>query len=262
MVVSSLPFMNDQKKSKGKFFKNLYIVLVGLSELSQNMEKNRPQVTKLTDSLISIHNGKKNVLNSFEEIIKKEEVSYACVELYFKFVKCFMDQGSVNNEMIERLKRIKIKSERDDIDEIHMPAFLVEADTNIIEQFNSQAVKFMRCSRTDIKFKNFSSFIVPAIKVSTLYELIEKNQDYAEKFPLFFYESKGSEPDLVRCMNITISVKMLKNRKYYVVCAQKRSYNVNSIEVLLNSEQELIATTHSEIVLEDLQNNRIPCEFQ
>ena len=126
-----------------------------------------------------------------------------------------------------------MKSERDDIDEMFEPAFLVEADSGVIERANAQALKFLKKRRVDIKDKIFPSFILPQIKVSDLNKLFSKYHEKLEEFPLFFRTRIGEE-DIFQCRTITLTPKMMNNRRYFIICAQKRSYNNNSVEILIN----------------------------
>ena len=177
-----------------------------------------------------------------------EEVSYSCVELYLKFVTCFMDEATLSKEIIERLKRTKMKSERDDIEEISEPSFLIEADTNNIERANSQALKFLRARRVDIKDKDFSSFIIPNLKVQELNKHIQRNSEKTDEFPVFFKNHIG-DTVVTRCRNITMSSKVVNNRPYFIITAHKRTFSNSCLDLFMNSQMELVASSQDYLLL-------------
>ena len=82
--------------------------------------------------MIGIHD-ETNALNKlFEEMVKLKEINYVCVELYMKFIECFLGHSKMPVEILDRLKRLKVLKDSEAIEENSLPCFVVEGIKNTI----------------------------------------------------------------------------------------------------------------------------------
>lgn len=71
-----------------------------------------------------------------------------------------MDRESVN-----RLMKVQQHMHFEDIAENYIPTLTLYPDTGNIENANSEAQKFLQCTRFELKYRNISDLLFPSITV-------------------------------------------------------------------------------------------------
>lgn len=65
-------------------------------------------------------------------------------EFYMSYVKVFLADSKLGSQIRKECKNIKVIKRYDDLKKIDQPCFYLNAENGKIEQFNKEAMKFLR----------------------------------------------------------------------------------------------------------------------
>ena len=80
-----------------------------------------------------------------------------------------MDRESVN-----RLMKVQQHMHFEDIAENYLPTLTLYPDTGNIENANSEAQKFLQCTRFELKYRNISDLLFPTASVDVLKAILAR----------------------------------------------------------------------------------------
>lgn len=123
--------------------------------------------------------------------MKTRLINFKMIELYLEFFTNFVNEDVMDRESVNRLMKVQQHMHFEDIAENYIPTLTLYPDTGNIENANSEAQKFLQCTRFELKYRNISDLLFPSITVEGLKELLVRPEGQPEDEPVYSFLKKS-----------------------------------------------------------------------
>lgn len=103
----------------------------------------------------------------------------------------------------------------EDIAESFLPTFTVYPDTGNIENANSEAQKFLKSTRFELKYRNVTDILHPSVNVDELKVLVGNSDEEYDEEPVYSFFKKSDKE--YGCGTLKLSERYVKQKKLFVV---------------------------------------------
>ena len=80
-------------------------------------------------------------------MIRKRILNFKSIQLYMDFMAYFFNENVIDNNLVERLKKIQKANDVQDLNESYLPCLTVALDSGIIENSNMEILKFLQMNK-------------------------------------------------------------------------------------------------------------------
>ncbi len=147
-----------------------------------------------------------------------------------EFENYFLKENNVNEESIDRLRKIQKSKEAETIEEMYLPTLTAYSDTGLIENMNTECLSFFRLTRFEMKAKNINSLIYP--ESSSITSIKEKLKSIKSQKLCTFFRRR----DQIVFGSVTVKEKYIENKKFDVIMIEKNPYSDYRNVLLLNKD--------------------------
>jgi hypothetical protein len=92
------------------------------------------------------------------------------------FLSYFFNENVIDNDMIQRLKKIQKANDVEEANESYLPCLNVALESGIIENSNMEILKFLQMNKYEMKGKYLVSLLLPEITFPELMEAFKNSK--------------------------------------------------------------------------------------
>lgn len=181
------------------------------------------------------------------EMHQLKKLDFVLIELYSSFMRTFSAGSKLSEQLAKKLQRVKIVKRYDDLKKIDRPCFYVNVDNGKIEQFNKEAMKFLRLKKFELRDKRFDQLFEPQVSLSILKEHSQTLSVEERAVVFFAKKSERNHPSESRGFEsayMTVEQKSINNRLFYVVMLEQKPFSVSTVDLLIESSSKKLVLTN------------------